>query len=476
MSNQNEFTIGNSPENTYQISNPCKKKIHLHVVPLSAVEYIIHNHSDNQNLIVDRQPVIMARVDKFTPLQLGEVFFTLGELIRNRYFLSHHKSFSNQFQTEYTLERGKIYLAGASDQCDIMLPSPRVAWQALEIKSLINQWEIYFISKHKKVIFSNGIVLRLGPYQLKLNKNGQLKTFITTKDCLTIRNLEVLHPKKRSQYLIRDFSLSIQAGEFMGIIGPSGAGKSTLLKAIRSIIPIKAGQIHLSHQDTRQHPDILKEIGFVPQDDVVIPELTVEENLRFATSLRLPADWSSKAIEQIVNNLLDSLKLEKQRDSYCANISGGERKRVNLALELMLEPSFLLADEVCTGLSSLDTDNILQHLRQIADHGKGIMLTIHSPDIEAFDLMDTLLVLDIGGLIAYYGPAQPDAIQYFARREHSPYKSPKLIFDVLEKKSVITGERQTSAEQWHYDIYRNSHYYHDYIAAKLVEQEPGDSS
>jgi ABC-type multidrug transport system ATPase subunit len=469
MSKEHEVTIGNFPQSTYQLAEPSAERIHLTVTPVSGVEYLIHNRSDNQkNLTVDHRQrgVVMARVDKFTPLQLGEVSFTLGELLKNKQFVSETPNSLVQSQKDYQLETGKTYLAGASEICDIVLPSPLVGWRALEIKLQTNQWEIRFVPNNKTITVQNGRVVRVGPYSLTLKEAGNLTSRIASHDRLTLRNLYVNHPKYKQKYLIHGCSLSIQAGEFVGIIGPSGAGKSTLLKAIRAIIPIKSGQITLSGQNTRTHPDILKEIGFVPQDDVVIPELTVAENLRFAATLRLPSDWPPDAIEQKVEYLLKVMKLEGQRNSYCSEISGGQRKRVNLALELVLEPTFLLADEVCSGLSSLDTDNILQHLRDIADNGKGVMLTIHSPDIEAFDLMDTLLVLDIGGFIAYYGPAQ-EAIQYFARREHSPYKSPKLIFDVLEKKSA-TEKRLTKPEDWR-QIYKMSPYYQEYIEARLSE-------
>lgn len=265
----------------------------------------------------------------------------------------------------------------------------------------------------------------------------------------------------------------------MGIIGPSGAGKSTLLKAIRQLIPTHNGTISLSGRDTRTHPEILKEIGFIPQDDVVIPELTVEENLQYAATFKLPADWPATARQKKVDELLKNLRLEEQRHQLCSSgeVSGGQRKRVNLALELLLEPTFLLADEVCSGLSALDTDNILQHLRRIANGGKGVILTIHSPDIESLDLMDTLLVLDKGGVIAYYGPAQK-ALRYFSSAQgDSLYKSPKLIFDVLEKSKTTTeGKevRKTPPEEWQ-KHYRASPYYHDYIENRLateVSREP----
>ena len=468
------ITIGNTPGCTYPLPDGAKDKILLTFTTVSAVEYLIHNQSDNlDNLTVDHRQhgVVMARIDKFTPLKFAGFSFTIGEL--NKEFSFKTKKVSAQSPTDYSLDNGKTYLVGSSDICDIQLHSPRVAWHALELKLDNNQWETRFLPDKKIKILENGSVVRIGPYQLELKENGKLKSKIATHESLTLRNLYVVHPKNKHHHFIHDCSLGIKAGEFMGIIGPSGAGKSTLLKAIRAIISIKSGHITVSGLDTQQNPDSLKEIGFVPQDDVVIPELTVGENLRYAAALRLPSDWPSEALDQKVDDLLKAMSLEKQRDNYCSAISGGQRKRVNLALELMLEPTFLLADEVCSGLSSLDTDNILKHLRQIANNGKGVMLTIHSPDIEAFDLMDTLLVLDVGGLIAYYGPAQ-EAIQYFARREHSPYKSPKLIFDVLEKKDSKTGERKITPEMWH-KIYQMSPYHKEFIVDRISEETNNDN-
>jgi ABC-type multidrug transport system ATPase subunit len=282
----------------------------------------------------------------------------------------------------------------------------------------------------------------------------------------------------------------------MGIIGPSGAGKSTLLKAIRSIMPIASGDISVLGKNINQAPSLLKEIAFVPQDDVVISELTVEENLRFAASLRLPSDWTDEARAKKVEELLINTGLQGVSNRLCSIISGGQRKRVNLALELILDSTFLLADEACSGLSALDTDNVLHLLREIADTGKGVILTIHSPDIEALDLMDTLLVLDVGGVIAYYGPAK-DAVKYFDRNALI-HTSPKRIFDVLERKlslkevkefveeelkklaeegktlsaeeiKKLTEEpkRKTSPEQW-VQQYKNS-LYHKYLEKNLSD-------
>jgi ABC-type multidrug transport system ATPase subunit len=482
------FTVGRAAHNHYRIVDDSISETHLQITPLtplsgreelqSASEYLLRCVNDQADgLIVDRQPVKVAKVEKYTPLQLGRVRTTLGDILKNVDGLLSPTANPLAAQVrEYHLKLGNTYLAGASSVCDISLPAPRIAWHAFKLQPHQHEWQIETVhktsGKPSLMTLRSGEILKISPYHLLFGAHGHLQVQIAKADHLVIRNLDIHHPTSRYQFLIHSLSLAVQAGEFMGIIGPSGAGKSTLLKAIRQLIPIHQGTISLSGQDTRSHPDILKEIGFIPQDDVVILELTVEENLQYAASFKLPADWPAAARQEKVNELLNKLRLQERRQELCSKISGGQRKRVNLALELLLEPTFLLADEVCSGLSALDTDNILQHLRRIADSGKGVILTIHSPDIEALDLMDTLLVLDVGGLIAYYGPAR-EALPYFSSAQGgSPYKSPKLIFDVLEKKTTPEGDiRVTSSEAWQ-ENYRNSTYHHHYIENRLAKGGP----
>jgi hypothetical protein len=122
---------------------------------------------------------------------------------------------------------------------------------------------------------------------------------------------------------------------------------------------------------------------------------------------------------------------------------------VQLGIELVTEPSVLLADEPCSGLSAWDTDNVMRHLRGLGDRGRTILVTIHSPDVEALEMMDRLLLLDRGGVVAYFGPAYPDSLTYFSRCEPSPYQSPKLIFDVLERrKRDGSDDRKTPPHRW----------------------------
>ena len=506
---KNFFISKSSTNDNYIIEETANRNTDLAVTPISKTEFLIRDVSNiPHNITIHRQAIAIARVDTLTPIKIGSTEFTLKSLF-DKTANTRQTDNQNTGIQNYILENGKVYFIGAcpvEDGGDIVLPSPQVAWYALRVEWRDSQWHVSFIKESKKEILPPNSKIQIGHYQLQFNENAHLSILLINEGYLKMKEItktimvkaNAKGKEEKSLTLIDNLSLAVKTGEFMGIIGPSGAGKSTLLKALRSIIPITSGEISVLGKNINQDPSLLKEIAFVPQDDVVIDELTVEENLCFAASLRLPSDWSKEACEKTVEELLTNTGLQGVRKSRCSIISGGQRKRVNLALELMLGSTFLLADEACSGLSALDTDNVLHLLREIADSGKGVILTIHSPDIEALDLMDTLLVLDKSGVIAYYGPAK-DAVKYFDRNAFT-HTSPKKIFDVLEKKlspeevkklveeelktldeegkTLSTEEiktliekprRKTAPEQW-FQHYKNSSYY------KYLEKSLSDSA
>jgi ABC-type multidrug transport system ATPase subunit len=475
------ITLGSAADNTCRIRDASVAPHHAEAVPLSGSEYLLRNLSGGHDgLVVARQPVSLARIDKFTPLRIGQIKTSLDELLKRKTLEPQANPLERYNQT-YSLDEGKRYLAGASPVCEILLPSPRLPWHCLEIIPRARDWQVTALHGRRlwlfrrRWVFQPGQVLRAGPYRLDFGEQAELRVSVASSEYLSLRNLYTHVPGKSYLHTLHDVSLAIKTGAFVGIVGPSGAGKSTLLKAIRGLIPLHSGQLTLAGRELS--PETRSEIGLVPQDDVVIGELTVAENLAFAARLRLPADWPQQAREDKVDELLDAMLLQRQRDQRCTQISGGQRKRVNLALELMLEPAFLLADEACSGLSARDSDNILQHLRGLANRGKGVLLTIHSPDIEALDLMDRLLVLDTGGYVAYYGPPL-EAMPYFSRSQaQKACLSPKLIFDVLEKRKSEpdSDERQTSpAEQAAH--FKESPYYKRYVAHVLEQEQNADAA
>lgn len=214
-------------------------------------------------------------------------------------------------------------------------------------------------------------------------------------------------------------SFRAKSGELIGIMGSSGAGKSTLLNVLNGNLVPTAGQVMINninlHSDRKSAEGI---IGYIPQDDLLLDELSVYQNLYYNTKLSY-ASRDEVTINQKVSELLDDLGLAETRDRKVGNpldktISGGQRKRLNIALELIREPPILFVDEPTSGLSSRDSENVMDLLKQLTITGKLVFVVIHQPSSDIFKLFDKLLLLDTGGFPIYYGNPS-DSLLYFKR-------------------------------------------------------------
>lgn len=210
-----------------------------------------------------------------------------------------------------------------------------------------------------------------------------------------------------------------KSGELVGIMGSSGAGKSTLLNVLNGNLVPTDGKVLINnvnlHTDRKSAEGI---IGYIPQDDLLMDELSVYQNLYYNTKLSYGAR-DEIAINQKVSELLDDLGLAETRDRRVGNpldktISGGQRKRLNIALELIREPPVLFVDEPTSGLSSRDSENVMDLLKQLTINGKLVFVVIHQPSSDIYKLFDKLLLLDNGGYPIYYGNPS-DALLYFKR-------------------------------------------------------------
>lgn len=264
----------------------------------------------------------------------------------------------------------------------------------------------------------------LGSYSFTPDLDGQVRGD-DDRDGLAIEARE-LAVAAGDRVLIEDISIRVEPGEIVGLMGPSGAGKSTLMNALAGYSRPAGGRVLLNGLDLAGHRDAFRgQIGYVPQEDIIHRELTVGEALRFTARLRLPADFGDDEIRRRVRDVLEQLDLAGTEDVPIgspggAGISGGQRKRVNLAMELLTDPPVLLLDEPTSGLSSEDALLVLGVLRRLADRGKAILLSIHQPGLAAFRMLDRVAVVarDSGanggpGRLAYDGPAFPDAIRFF---------------------------------------------------------------
>jgi ABC-type multidrug transport system ATPase subunit len=165
-----------------------------------------------------------------------------------------------------------------------------------------------------------------------------------------------------------DVAFTIRPNEFVGLLGPSGAGKSTLMDALNGMRRATTGTVLINDLDLYQHLDVLKQsIGYVPQDDIIHRELTVYRTLYYVAKLRLAADVTADEIDQIVNEVMDVTGLSERRDVPVAQLSGGQRKRVSIAVELITKPSVIFLDEPTSGLDPATEDRIMRLFRQIAE-------------------------------------------------------------------------------------------------------------
>jgi len=285
---------------------------------------------------------------------------------------------------------------------------------------------------------------------------------------------------------IHKMSFEEESGRLVGIMGSSGAGKSTLLNVLNGINKPNSGEVKVNginiHSDSEKAEGL---IGYVSQDDLLIEELTVYQNLYYNAKLCFD-NLTEEEIHRKVSDTLRSLGLLEIKDMKVGSplnkkISGGQRKRLNIALELIREPPVLFLDEPTSGLSSRDSENILDLLKELALKGKLLFVVIHQPSSDIFKMFDRLIILDTGGYIIYDGDPI-ESIIYFKRRTHQANYNesechacgnvnPEQVFNIVESKVLdeygkATNVRKISPREW-------NQYYREHIFNKERKLDPG---
>ncbi|KMO71955.1 MAG: ATP-binding cassette domain-containing protein [Mycolicibacterium rufum] len=208
---------------------------------------------------------------------------------------------------------------------------------------------------------------------------------------------------ENNKTLLDNISMSARPGTLTAVIGPSGAGKSTFARLVAGYTHPTAGQVSFEGHDVHaEYASLRSRIGMVPQDDVVHGELTVRQALMYAAELRLPPDTTKADREQVVNEVLEELEMTNHLDTRVDKLSGGQRKRASVALELLTGPSLLILDEPTSGLDPALDRQVMTMLRQLADAGRVVLVVTHS--LTYLDVCDQVLLLAPGGKTAFYGP------------------------------------------------------------------------
>jgi len=307
-------------------------------------------------------------------------------------------------------------------------------------------------------LLSPGDEIRIGPYRLTFTG-----TELTQYDESNGVRIDAMHLKKSGNnavVLLDDISLVIPPRKFVALVGGSGAGKSTLMDALNGLRPAHEGKVFYNGQDYYRSLAVFStQLGYVPQDDIVHSDLTVERALYFAAKMRLPDDFTGDQIQQRVNEVLLDVDMEDRRKLLVSKLSGGQRKRVSIALELLARPSIFFLDEPTSGLDPGLDRKMMFLLRKLADKGHTIVLVTHATN--NINNCDYVCFLAPGGRLAYYGPPN-EAKKFFEKADFAE------IYGELEP-TKDNPDAPANAES----KFRRSQDYQKYVAMPLMQGPAG---
>jgi len=314
-----------------------------------------------------------------------------------------------------TLPPGRVLTIGRSPQADFPLDSPVVSRYHARVERTpqgatltdLNSTNGTFVNGQRVTgahRLKDGDVVQIGPFTL-IHSGEKFQKYAATAGVRldAVGLVREVGPPNRPKRILNDISLSIAPREFVAVVGTSGAGKSTLVMALNGFTRAD-GHVLVNGDDLYRHFDLYRTmVGYVPQDDIVHQDLTVVDGLRYAARLRLPPDTTSREIERRVNEVLELVEMVGQKDQLVTSLSGGQRKRVSIAAELLAEPNLFFLDEPTSGLDPGLEKKMMFTMRRLADGGRTVILVTHAT--ANIIQCDHVCFLAQGRLV-YFGPPQ----------------------------------------------------------------------
>jgi len=374
------------------------------------------------------------------------------------------------------------------------------------------------LSPNQRVEVKNGEKVYIGPMPLVIQTSGQQVQAVVEVDqnawagkptcSIEAWSLYLEVPDRDNpstmKVLLDNVSFKALPGDLIALMGPSGAGKTTLLMTLNGYQAPTSGQVRINGEDLYEIYDLLRgSIGYVPQDDIVHPELTVYEAVKYSAKFRLPPDMSEDEIDQRVMQTLRDLGLEQVMNLQIGKpekkvLSGGQRKRVNIALELVTDPVIMFLDEPTSGLAADDTTALITLLSDLARKtGKTIIVTIHQPAKDEYEKFNLALIMGYGGVPIYYGPTAVDSYKFFGRwlemnNKPNTIDNPRDMFDMLKQREGRVDQelkardpstsrgiiRLTAAKAWRQEFFadQNPIYTKMYTGNRAIGQAEGQKT
>jgi len=447
--------IGRNDLNELKIINPNVSQFHA-AIKIEDNEYTLYDLESSNGTYLNGQKITSGRIsskDSFS-------FAAGDEFNIEKVLMSFSKNGIPNSNTSFT----KKLTIGRSHENDIVIPNIKVSKKHAVLINLEDEWYIEDLGSSNGTFFNSQRIIRrqivrsndsiiIGGACFSLQELLNYKT--EKKICKTSLSAENICYAVGKKKILDDITLTINSGQFVGLIGPSGSGKTTLMLLLNGMIKPTSGDVQLNFQSIFNNKNIFDgEMGYVPQDDIIHRELTVESSLKYAADLRFNEKYSEEEKLGQVQKVIDELGLEETKDvligdSEKRGISGGQRKRVNLGHELLTEPNILFLDEPTSGLDPVTDYEVMNLLKKISQQDKIVIITTHAITKRNFDILTHLIILTQNGKLAYYGPTS-EATAYFG------VKDPEAIFEVLNKHKK---------ESWN-TKYKESKYYQDFVQLK----------
>ncbi|WP_414588446.1 FHA domain-containing protein [Scytonema sp. PCC 10023] len=471
---QNVVGIGREEENTVVLSEPNVSRYHAEL-NWNGDRYFITDLSSycgtwvNQDRVNPQVPIPLVhgdtiRIGSFDVRFLTDVNVLLPQMSVNRQEATVFELPANSTAialptTVLDLRGRSSFSIGRDRQNDIAIEHPTVSRFHAHIERKDGSLYITDLSStngtfvnakpiHEARLLRAGDTIRIGPSRMVLHTDEK----IIREDEQGNLRLDAVNLRKvvdKGTTILNDISLSIMPREFVVIAGVSGGGKSTLLDALNGFRPATSGSVLVNSTDLYKNFNAYRtQLGYVPQDDIIHKELTVRQALNFAARLRMPADTTDAERQQRLNEVLDDLELTHRQNVPVKSLSGGQRKRVSIGVELLTKPSLFFLDEATSGLDPGTEAQIMRLLRKLADQGRTILLITHAT--KNVTMCDLVVFLAKGGRVAYLGPPQ-EAIQYFGVQEFDE------IYDKVED--------ELSPEEWQ-KRYKESPQYQKYVVER----------
>ncbi|MDB9315215.1 ATP-binding cassette domain-containing protein [Spirulina sp. CS-785/01] len=387
----------------------------------------------------------------------------IGQNPQNLISLTYHGSSLGEpatqpLQQSISLQNRSVLL-GRDLDADFILDAPTVSRRHAVIDT--NQSGHYIVQDYSTngvfvngqrvnglSLLSPGATVRIGPFLLLLQGDQLVLVDKGNRIRLDAYHLvrEVKGKKGKKIRILDNISLPFEPGQLVALVGGSGAGKSTLMRTLLGVDPTTGGNVFLNGENLRKNFNIYRtQIGYVPQDDIIHRNLQVEEVLNYAAQLRLPPDTD---LDAVITQTLKEIEMSHKRDTLVKDLSGGQRKRVSIGVELLADPKLFFLDEPTSGLDPGLDKKMMELLRKLADLGRTIIVVTHATS--NIRLCDRIVFMGLGGRLCYFGQPQ-EAMQFFKTRDFPD------IYNRLENEENVLQESQRYLNSDYYDRYINTH-------------------